>query len=366
MSESFSLDRVYAYTVKPQKTVEDADREEPDGGVIAIDDKLQALLNDAFKRLNSRELSSVVFEGFTGGAERVHPVRDELLTIAFGTTTAPRAAAARLAGRLSIVSDERSRSSLFVVVVQRGVGEVRRVTLFAFPREDVIQLRSNRKGAGEEQVLQAVENAFGAGSQLRKVARASGVNTKTQFLEADIFDYQHAKGAPDRSAAEFWVKNFLLAKYRIDSQTGTKILSAALRRALQASPPEQRDAVFGTMHKLGSGQTLQTSLQLIAETDIPPDLQEAFLHGVPAQVATAKFDISVSTIKEGLGRRVIITNDGIVVTAPTELNGTSLEVVTEKNGARRVSMNSSVKEEHVKQETKRGRKRAASAGGEGQ
>ena len=351
-SSSFEIDRVYAYAITPQRAVDAEAREEPRGGIVPVDKAVVEIIATSFNQLRENEMSSVVFEGFEG-VERTHPVRDALMAIAFGQTQAPKAAALKLAARLSSVSDERSRDSLVVVVAEKD-GDRRRVTLLVLPKENVLQLKNK---SAEQTVLRMLADAFGAGSHLRKVARAQGVNAKSQFMTVDIYDYQFRNS--DRAVADFWMRNFLQARYHLDSQSGTKELSAALRRALLESPTDERDAVFGAMHKLSSGAVPQTSLQLFADTEVPQNLHDAYFRGVQPHMRKPVFDVAVPLMKQSLGRRIIVTNDGIVVSAPNDIIGTpSIKVETATNGARRVSVNSSVKEERVNRDRKQARREA--------
>ena len=202
-----------------------------------------------------------------------------------------------------------------------------------------------RVGPKRRALPQAVEDEIRRrwieGTCVSTLARGLGLSRRTV--------YRYTRGLPAGPHAK--CSFFLQARYRLDPTTGTKLLSAALRRALEAAPPEERDAVFGAMHKASSGEVTQTSLQLYADTEVPEALHEAYFKGVPVHLKTKKFYVEAPTIKANLGRRVIVTKEGIVVSAPVDVVGTdALSVKSKANGARYVSVHSSIKEERIKRE----------------
>ena len=125
----FSLDRVYAFTVTPQRTAEE-EHIVPEGGAVRIDGPLKAMAASSVRKIDASALSTVDFDI---EADRSSPVRDDVVLIAFGNTQTPRAACERLATRLSATIDNRSRVALLLVIVERD-GDDRRVSLLMLPR----------------------------------------------------------------------------------------------------------------------------------------------------------------------------------------------------------------------------------------
>ena len=80
----FALSRVYAYSVIPQKHVEDSERVAPSCGPIRLTKKGREVIDNAFKKIAASAITTVDLE-FDGA--RAHPVRDNVMGIAQGRTT---------------------------------------------------------------------------------------------------------------------------------------------------------------------------------------------------------------------------------------------------------------------------------------
>lgn len=332
----FSVQRVYAFTVTPLRGADDDDLLEPNGGTVKLTTGLREVVDNAFAKIARGVLTTVDFE-FDGN--RSHVVRDDIMAIAFGATQTPRAAAARLATRLAQTMDNRSHAALLVVAVEAD-DDKRRISLLVLPREDVVQLG----GADEEVLLNLLRDAFSTGSGLRKLDRLEGHQSKTQFLSAEVLDFQLSSA--HKTTAEFWIKSFLEAKPRVDSKTGSRQLATALQRAFDAAGEDLRDAVFAAMFKASSGTVSRTSLTKFAD-DLPDELHEAFFRGVPNdEMRRTIFSIDRAVMKESLARRIITAKDGVIISAPAETVGKSVELKN-RGTVRIVSYTGPVEKERV-------------------
>lgn len=333
---SFVLSRLYAYTVLPQRRVDESEVVDPAGGSVPLTAKVRELVENAFRKVAASALTTVDFEF---GKDRSHPVREDVIAVAFGPTQAPKAAAARLAARLSITMDNRSHSALLLVAIEVDDPK-RRVSMLVLPREDVVQL----KGTDEDLLLDLLQDAFSTGSGLRKLARLTGHNARTQFLSAEVLDFQLTSA--QKSVADFWIRDFLHALPRMDSQTGTKHLALALQRAFDAAPEEDRDAVFAAIFKASSGMVKKTSLAKYSE-ELPAELSEAYFRGMEdGEVRTTVFDIDRPAIKASLARRIITGKDGVVISAPADTVGKSV-ALTKKGSLRLVTYSGTIEKERV-------------------
>jgi hypothetical protein len=200
----FSLDRVYAYTVTPQRTVEEASQIDPKGGPVHIDASLRKMVSTSVQRIGASALSTVDFDI---EADRSNPVRDDVMITAFGNTQAPRAATESLAAHLSATMDNRSHVALLLVIVERE-DDSRRVSLLMLPREGDVLLMKQRPSEAEV-ILNVLRDAFAAGSELRKLARLAGHESRTQFLSAEVLDFQLA--SQQKNVADFWIERFLFS-----------------------------------------------------------------------------------------------------------------------------------------------------------
>jgi hypothetical protein len=327
---------LYAYTVVPQRRVDESEAIGPSGGGIRLTPKVREVVENAFKKIAASALTTVDFE-FED--DRSHAVRDEVMAVAFGPTQTPKAAAARLAARLSGTMDNRSHSALLLVTVENN-DQKRRVSMLLLPKEDVVQLR----GTEEDLLLDLIQDAFSTGSGLRKLARLTGHNARTQFLSAEVLDFQLMSA--QKSVADFWIREFLSALPRMDSQTGTKHLASALQRAFDAAPEDERDAVFAAIFKASSGMVKKTSLAKYAE-ELPPELSEAYFRGMEdGEIRSTVFDVDRTIIKMNLARRIITGKDGVVISAPAETVGKSV-AVTKKGSLRLVNYSGTIEKERV-------------------
>lgn len=310
------LQRVYAYSVRPQRCVDKSELIPPTGGTVKVTPALRGLITAAFAKVQSRILTSVDFEF---SADRQHAVREDLMTIAFGATQAPKTAASRLATRLSEAMDKRSGDALLLLAVEADSPK-QRVSLLLLPREDVVQMNGRTT---EEVLLNLLQDAFSTASSLRKFARVEGHNSRTQFLSAEILDLQLT--LPSKDGADFWVKEFLEARLRMNSDSGSRKLVAALRRAFDAASENNREAAFAAMLKASSGMVKTTSLVKYAE-ELPDILHEPFFHGVDDEVRRTAFEVNPQVMRENLGRRIFEAKDGVIISAPSEAVGDIVQI----------------------------------------
>lgn len=351
----FSLHRVYAFSVVPQRSVDDDARGVPEGGSVAITQPLREVIQAAFDKVTRGVLTTVDFEL---DDSRGNVVRDDVIQVAFGATKAPGAAAARLASRLARTMDNRSSAALLVVVVEDDTPK-RRVSLVVLPREDVVQL-----GRGDEEVLiNVLRDAFSTGSQLRKLARLEGHHARTQFLSAEVLDLQLASAK--KSTADFWIRTFLEARPRVDSQTGSRFLAAALQRAFDASSADDRDAVAAAMLKARSGSVKSTSLDRFASGELPESVHSPYFGKNANELNRAIFVVDRAVMQEHLARYVFTGADGVVISAPAETIGKSLEIES-RGQSRVVSYRGTVEKERVTRDKRAPRAAEQSGGGDRQ
>jgi uncharacterized protein (DUF2267 family) len=323
----FSLDRVYGFTVIPQRTAEEGEQAAPQGGLVRIDASLRSMVASSVQKIGASALSTVDFDI---DADRANPVRDDVVLVAFGNTQTPRAACERLAARLSATMDNRSRVALLLVIVEHD-GDDRRVSLLMLPREGDVLLLNPRQSQATDVVIDVLRDAFAAGTGLRKLARLSGHESRTQFLSAEVLDFQLASA--QKNIADFWVERFLQARPRMNTDTGSRELAVALQRAFSVAAPDERDTVLAAMLKAGSGSVRKTSLARFAD-ELPESVRGKFLRGLEPAVQRAVFEVNRGVVKENLSRYIVTTKDGVIISAPSDLVGKTLAV--RKSGRSRV------------------------------
>lgn len=340
----FSLQRVYAYTVRPQRCIDKSELVPPSGGAVKITQGLRGVISAAFAKVQTKILTAVDFDI---SATREHLVREDLMTIAFGATQAPKTAATRMATRLSVAMDNRSGDALLLITVEVEAPK-HRVSMLVLPREDVVQMNGK---STEEVLLNLLRDAFSTGSALRKFARVEGHESRTQFLTAEIIDLQLT--VANKEGADFWVKEFLMARLRMNSESGSRKLVAALRRAFEAASEHNRDAAFAAMLKAGSGIVKRTSLIKYAE-ELPAELHSAYFHGIEDEVQRTAFDVNQDVMRDNLGRRIFEAKDGVIISAPAETVGQTVRIQADAQ-ARLVKYEGVIKKERVANRGRTGR-----------
>ena len=198
-------------------------------------------------------------------------------------------------------------------------------------------------------MINVLREAFAAGTGLRKLARMSGHESRTQFLSAEVLDFQLASA--QKSVADFWVEHFLHARPRMNADTGSRELAVALQRAFSAAAPDDRDAVLAAMLKAGSGSVRRTSLLKFAD-ELPEGVRSKFLRGVEPEMQRAVFDVDRSAIKENLSRYVITTTTAFAISAPQDVVGKTL-AVKKRGRSRVVTYEGEVDGERVSRDSRR-------------
>lgn len=351
------INRIYAFQVVPQRSATEQEVVVPDGGVLKVTASVQKIIGEAFKKITPANITSVDFTFAT--ADRSHPIRDEILSLGFGSSTAPKSAASRLALRLSSKMDHRSKPGLLLITVEHRE-QKREVTLLMLPRETVVSFGSE-KSEKDEYLLELLPNAFSTGSGFRKLARLEGHNNQSQFLSVEVLDLQ--LGSAHRSAADFWIREFLQARPRIDSKTGSKELVNGIHRACDDSKEDEFDGVFSGVFQLTSGKIKTTSLAKFSK-ELPERLRPAFFRSISlGEIRTAVFDVDPTVVREGVGKRVIVAKDGVVVYAPAETIGKSVRV-DHDGDSRRVRYSGEIDRERIIG-NRRGTKQTTVKGGRG-
>ena len=227
------LFRLHAYFVLPQK---DTPKTDPEGGEVSINTTLRSIIKDNLQsaRFDSRTLVDFDVDTTT----RSNTVRDLILEYAFADQTAATVAAIGLARRLATAMDNRSRPCLFIPAAFRA-GDQRTVALWTFPRDEALRLQGGTSGPS----IQVLTDVFSQTSHLRKAARFQGRRLKNHFLTGRILDFQ-AKQAPS-AVADFWIGRFLLCRFGITNDAGSRVLANAVRKAFdQCEQPLDQEELY--------------------------------------------------------------------------------------------------------------------------
>ncbi len=314
------LFRVHAYAVVPQKDATQATR--PQGGTIspigaALRSSIEGNLEGA--RFDSRTLVDFDVDTTT----RTNEVRDWILAYGFGAPGEAKAAALSLAGRLSSSMDHRSASCLFIPAAFRDRSR-RQVALWIFPQDEAFRLQRGTGGP----TIEILTDVFSQTSRLRKAASFTGRKHQSQFLQGRVLDFQANQTA--KSVADFWITRFLLCRFSMTGDAGTRLLARTVRQAHQdCEDPDGQEQLYTGVMAIRRSPQKRISLQDFADRYLTRDgpAYQAFMNAVPAEDALVSlFDFQTDVFDDVLQFRVFQLRTGVVVSSPLKEVGESVRI----------------------------------------
>jgi hypothetical protein len=277
--------------------------------------ELRAILEENYSAAGFSDQPGVVF--LVDPKTRTCDVRDDLMRFAFGEPASAKAAALDLAQRLGLATDRRSSIALFVPAAYEVPGR-RQVVLWVFPSEDALQLQPTEEGAS----ISVLKDVFSQKSRLRKAAHFMGRNSRTDFLQGKVLDYQ--AGDTTREVATFWIERFLGCSLEIKDDAGSRMLAKALRQVHkqleERADREQLHAAALAIRHAPRGRTSFASFANQYLSDGP--VKELFLAACPSRdVRSVSFDFNRVAFDKVWAYRVFELKAGIYVSAPSSTIG---------------------------------------------
>ena len=220
------LFRIHGFTVTPQRTSHE--KADPAGGAFRVTADLRESLDSLLISSKLAQQSTVDFrvEPRHGSSGRSHAVRSLIIDFAFGASTEAKSAAASPATRLADSMDQRSPSSLMILAASKE-GDERRMTMWAFPRDEAFQFRTAKEGPS----IRLLTDIFSRTSRLRKAALFEGKKRRTDFWSGRVLDLQ-TTGAYGK-AADYWIGTFLDCRLGLEEDAGTRMLASCLRKTYE-------------------------------------------------------------------------------------------------------------------------------------
>ena len=316
-----SLFRLFAYAVEPQRTIQ-GDHVPPEGGAITLSAPLRTALDGALGIALAQSTTRVSLRVDPTPGIRTSAVRDAVMELAFAARSERAETAAQLlADRLGQAMDNRSPACLFLAAAYRDTAsaKTRRVALWIFPRDEAFRFRS------QAHAIDLLSDVFSRTSRLRKLALLRGRNTRTDFLDAEVLDFQ-AGGIG--GVAEFWIERFLEAGLTITPDAGTRILADAFRAAAQADLDyAQREQLQAAVMAVRNMPDRRFSLVQVADEFLGPAVAEPFLAAVPnEETARSLFRLNRDVFDRVVNYRVFRLESGVWVSSPLEEVGQSVVV----------------------------------------
>lgn len=312
------LERIHVYAVVPQRISEA--NIPPNGGNVKLSDLSPEFLRYIEQYTIGRVLDeqpAIAFEQSVP-SKGPHPVREKIVSFAFENTKVSSESAVSLADRLSKSMDGRSHTLLLLMTVHAN-GEKRRVTLWAFPKDEPIQFQTEKKV-----MLKNIENAFSTSSTYTKCARFEGKNSPKSFSHGTVID---GVGSNSSDPAQYWTSRFLQGTLILTSAHGTHQLAKTLKSVIAAcDDPADRMAVSLAVIAVRASQQDTWTFNELAEAFLPEELRPRFLDIAPPRERDTKFKIDKSKFERDLGMHVFTTVDGVVITAPFESTKSTVKV----------------------------------------
>lgn len=332
------LFRLHAYSVLPQR---DAPKGDPEGGEVPINASLQRIIKDNLQSAHFESRTLVDFNVDT--KTRTNEVRDLILEYAFAEPDAATIAGIGLARRLSTAMDNRSRPYLFIPAAFRAVDQ-RTVALWTFPRDEALRLQGGTSGPS----IQVLTDVFSQTSHLRKAARFQGRKLRNHFLTGRILDFQ-AKQAP-RTVADFWIGRFLLCRFGITNDAGSRVLANSVRKAFdECDNPQDQEELYAASMAIRRTPHKRISLQEFANRYLTKDggAFKAFTKAVPNEESMSTlFDFQTGAFDEALQFRVFQLNTGVFVSSPLTEVGQSVKISEGRH--KELSCKGTIKEERLR------------------
>jgi 37-kD nucleoid-associated bacterial protein len=310
------LTRLFGYEIEPQRKVPEDVFSQPLGGELAVGESLRvALGNSLGAARKSNKMTEVVLRvDEDPDHERTCPVRDAVLEVGFADESAAAVSAGWLAAQLSRAMDERSKDCLLLIAAYGEEGKkARRVAAWIFPQDEAFRFTAGKEGND----IELLTEIFSRTSALRKMAVFEGKKLTTNFITADVLDFQFGR-ADD--VADFWITRFLEARLSITPAAGTKVLADALKRASEADiSPEENEQVHNAALAIRTMPQTHWSLEEVANTFLSGSAREVFLAAAPNDIArTSSFKMDRPALERGLSFRNFKLTKNVYISAPIE------------------------------------------------
>ncbi|WP_254508987.1 hypothetical protein [Anatilimnocola floriformis] len=302
------LVRIHAYEVIPQRLAKTPTP--PRGGAINADKDFEAILNDYFQKSKLDARPMVNLRKASKGSGSTHELRDHALAYCFSSAPAAKSAAVAIATRLGDSMDDRSDSTLLMLAAYKD-DPVRRLVMWAFPKEEPFQFSSSQERAR----IKVLKNAFSRSSSFKKGALLQGPNTNAAFWTGRVIDKQGESGPG--TAADYWVSLFLDSVPSLNGTAGTRVLAKCLRSTFDSlADKSARDQLTHAIVAVRASTRKQWSLNMFANEYLTDKTKTAFLAHAPAEARRSVFTLNKDEFTEKLQYMVYTTQDNVVIAAP--------------------------------------------------
>ena len=246
------------------------------GNSVTLDEGLkiyfEGIIEETKKGIGSP--SPIVFKNNEGSQQ--NDVRDQIRKIVFEDLNVKEQTTKELAAKLTHFTDERSRRSLFIVLVRKCLGvndevESYEVYLYQFGSDRPIQIKDQSDG---QISIEEAKDIFSQKGEHYKTAYFEGNKSNTSFWKGAIVDKQ-ARG---KEAARYWMNDFLESKFEMTDRQGTRKLVNTVNETLSEGDwsMEQKMDMIASISNLPTRGDEEVTFNEINNHHVQQELRESF------------------------------------------------------------------------------------------
>lgn len=279
------------------------------GSPVPLNEALIEFFLPLFSKNKDEYSLEIVF--LSEGGEQQNEARALIRSVAFGKQKARENASLKLASRLGLVTDRRSKPGLLIVLYGRKA-DLHRILLWKFPADESLQVMIS---AGKISI-QVIKDAFSRQSSYFKAAMFEGAEADTALWKGQVDDKQ-AKPRVQPSA-EFWIHDFLAARSVFTPVHGTRVASKALKKVIErAKDVQTKGDLVSAARVLRTQGGRNVSFGEIADNYLPPESREDFLKATGgSQLAEETFRLVPEILERELRLKSIMLDDKFIVSGP--------------------------------------------------
>jgi hypothetical protein len=300
------ITHIFSTLVSPGK--HEVEPEEIHGTAIPLDGDLFAMLATIYDK--AEEECNLPIRFVSDGAQH-NDVRSEFIALIEKPTLQRASKLAELLG--SVTTARSGLGLLFFVIGQEG--NRHKLLVSRFPANHGILAET--QGAGL--TVEFVERVFMKNTATYKAALYASTTPRAEFWEGDVVDKQ--TNPTGDSAANYWIREFLLSELRTTSKAGSKRLATAMREAAKgAASVDEKHQIVSAMSLMAGlkGQTI-SPLDIFERFGLSRAVRDAITAHLPNDESLqAAFVLDAEEFKAVAAFRSARLDNGGVLTAATE------------------------------------------------
>lgn len=274
--------------------------------------KLDQTAANYFLPLFDQTLDSCTMHIAFTATDQQNPIRNLIENVVNSPIEDREVHALSLALELSLASDRRSKTGLFVVAVGH-LGQRIRVALFKFAADESIQAIFSEAGMS----ISLVESAFSRSTDFFKAA-VFDTNMEAAFWRGKAEDRQANQRVYEIS--NLWVAKFLQARPELTNDVGSRSLAKTLKKVINQSVPGVQQDLIAAARTIKSQADRNITLGEFAENYLPASTRDDFLASLEhPSLVNIPFQINSAILLQELKFETIELDNQFTITGPVDL-----------------------------------------------